>query len=52
MTSLAPESLDRLDCAFNNAGIAPRDEQRQPTAELDASGFDRVVAVDLRGVFL
>jgi NAD(P)-dependent dehydrogenase (short-subunit alcohol dehydrogenase family) len=42
----------KLDCAFNNAGIAPKDEHRKPTAELDASGFDRVVAVDLRGVFL
>jgi NAD(P)-dependent dehydrogenase (short-subunit alcohol dehydrogenase family) len=42
----------RLDCAFNNAGIAPKDADRKPMGQLDASGFDRVVAVDLRGVFL
>jgi len=39
----------RLDCAFNNAGIA---HAPQPIAELDADAFDRVIAVDLRGVFL
>lgn len=42
----------RLDCAFNNAGIAPKDESRKPTGELDAAAFDLLVAVDLRGVFL
>jgi NAD(P)-dependent dehydrogenase (short-subunit alcohol dehydrogenase family) len=39
----------RLDCAFNNAGIG---HAPQPIAELDADAFDRVIAVDLRGVFL
>lgn len=38
-----------LDCAFNNAGTlhAP-----QPVHEFDEDDFDRVVSVDLRGVFL
>jgi NAD(P)-dependent dehydrogenase (short-subunit alcohol dehydrogenase family) len=42
----------RLDCAFNNAGIAPKDADRKPMAQFDTSGFDRVISVDLRGVFL
>jgi NAD(P)-dependent dehydrogenase (short-subunit alcohol dehydrogenase family) len=42
----------RLDCAFNNAGIAPKDESRKPAGELAASAFDLLIAVDLRGVFL
>ena len=42
----------RLDCAFNNAGIAPKDADRKPMAQLDTAGFDRVISVDLRGVFL
>ena len=43
------ERFGRLDCAFNNAGIV---HAPQPKAQLDASVFDRVIAVDLRGVFL
>jgi NAD(P)-dependent dehydrogenase (short-subunit alcohol dehydrogenase family) len=42
----------RLDCAFNNAGIAPKDSNRKSVGGLDAAAFDRIVAVDLRGVFL
>jgi NAD(P)-dependent dehydrogenase (short-subunit alcohol dehydrogenase family) len=42
----------RLDCAFNNAGIAPKDSDRKPMAEVDTSAFDRLISVDLRGVFL
>jgi NAD(P)-dependent dehydrogenase (short-subunit alcohol dehydrogenase family) len=42
----------RLDCAFNNAGIAAKDSDRQSVGGLDAAAFDRIVAVDLRGVFL
>jgi A-factor type gamma-butyrolactone 1'-reductase (1S-forming) len=38
-----------LDAAFNNAGIgAPR----APFEELDAAGWDRMMAVNLRGVWL
>jgi NAD(P)-dependent dehydrogenase (short-subunit alcohol dehydrogenase family) len=43
------ERFGRLDCAFNNAGIV---HAPQPNAQLDASAFDRVISVDLRGVFL
>ena len=42
----------RLDCAFNNAGIAPKDSHRKLVGELDAAVFDRIISVDLRGVFL
>jgi NAD(P)-dependent dehydrogenase (short-subunit alcohol dehydrogenase family) len=44
--------FDRLDCAFNNAGIGPKDSDRKPAADLDACGFDQLIAVNLRGVFL
>jgi NAD(P)-dependent dehydrogenase (short-subunit alcohol dehydrogenase family) len=46
------ERFGRLDCAFNNAGIAPRDSDRRPVAELDTATFDRLISVDLRGVLL
>jgi NAD(P)-dependent dehydrogenase (short-subunit alcohol dehydrogenase family) len=42
----------RLDCAFNNAGIAPKESNRKPIAQLDSAAFDLMIAVDLRGVFL
>src|SRR5256886_10876343 len=44
------EAFGRLDFAFNNAGV----EQRKlaPTAELDEHEWDRVLNIDLRGVFL
>ncbi len=38
-----------LHCAFNNAGILP---PTAPLADTDDATFDRVLAVDLRGVFL
>jgi NAD(P)-dependent dehydrogenase (short-subunit alcohol dehydrogenase family) len=41
--------LGRLDYAFNNAGIF---ESLGTTADLSAEDFDRVIAVNLRGVFL
>ncbi len=53
--NLVAETVDRfgrLDCAFNNAGIAPRESHRKPIAQLDTAGFDHVMAIDLRGVFL
>jgi NAD(P)-dependent dehydrogenase (short-subunit alcohol dehydrogenase family) len=43
------EAFGRIDFAFNNAGI------EQPVKPLDAIGdeeFDRLIAIDLRGVFL
>src|SRR5204863_9431600 len=44
------EAFGRLDFAFNNAGV----EQRKlaPTAELDEAEWDRIINIDLRGVFL
>ena len=45
----AVEGYGGLHCAFNNAGVLP------PTvmlAELDETTFDKVIAVDLKGIFL
>jgi NAD(P)-dependent dehydrogenase (short-subunit alcohol dehydrogenase family) len=39
----------RLDAAFNNAGI---EGEVAPTGECTTANFDRVIAVNLRGVFL
>lgn len=44
----------RLDCAFNNAGIAgfQVDASGKRTAEWSEESFDRMVAVNLKGVWL
>jgi len=44
----------RLDCAFNNAGIAgwQVDARGKKTAEWPEAGFDRMIAVNLKGVWL
>lgn len=42
-------SYGRLDVAFNNAGI---EGQQAPTGECTTANFDRVLAVNLRGVWL
>src|ERR1700730_4568782 len=44
----------RLDCAFNNAGIAGYqvDSVGQKTAEWSEESFDRMIAVNLKGVWL
>ena len=42
-------SFGRLDAAFNNAGI---EGEQAPTGECTTANFDRVIAVNLRGVFL
>ncbi len=44
------EAFGRLDFAFNNAGIEPR--KPAPTADYDEEEWDRIIDVDLRGVFL
>jgi NAD(P)-dependent dehydrogenase (short-subunit alcohol dehydrogenase family) len=43
-----------LDCAFNNAGIAPYqvDASGKKTAEWSEESFDRMIAVNLKGVWL
>ncbi len=38
-----------LHCAFNNAGILP---PTLPLADQDVDAFDRVIAINVRGVFL
>lgn len=43
------ETFGRLDVAFNNAGV---EQQTTATADLDEAVWDRVVSVNLTGVFL
>jgi hypothetical protein len=43
-------TFGRLDFAFNNAGIEPRNPA--PTTDYDLEEWERIIAVDLRGVFL
>lgn len=45
----AVDAHGRLDCAVNAAGI---EFERVPLHELDEADFDRIIAVNLRGVFL
>ena len=42
-------SSGRLDIAFNNAGI---EQQIKPAAETTEEEWDRIIAINLRGVFL
>jgi NAD(P)-dependent dehydrogenase (short-subunit alcohol dehydrogenase family) len=44
------ESFGRLDFAFNNAGIEP--SKPAPTAEYEEAEWNRIIDVNLRGVFL
>jgi NAD(P)-dependent dehydrogenase (short-subunit alcohol dehydrogenase family) len=44
------EAFSRLDFAFNNAGIEPK--KPAPTAEYDEEEWDRIFAINLRGMFL
>ena len=44
------EAFGRLDFAFNNAGIEPR--KVAPTAEYDEEEWNRIIDINLRGVFL
>jgi NAD(P)-dependent dehydrogenase (short-subunit alcohol dehydrogenase family) len=43
------KAFGRLDCAFNNAGIAGT---QRKTADYDEDEFDKIIAVDLKGVWL
>jgi NAD(P)-dependent dehydrogenase (short-subunit alcohol dehydrogenase family) len=43
------ETYGRLDCAFNNAGI---EGALQPTSDYDTAVWDRVLSINLRGVWL
>lgn len=42
-------TFGRLDYAFNNAGV---EQAIKPTADLSEEEWDRIVGIDLRGVFL
>jgi NAD(P)-dependent dehydrogenase (short-subunit alcohol dehydrogenase family) len=44
------EAFGRLDFAFNNAGIEPR--KPAPTADYDEEEWNRILDINLRGVFL
>lgn len=54
MVSQTVEAFGRLDCAFNNAGIAPYqvDAAGKNTADWTEEAFDRMIAVNLKGVWL
>jgi NAD(P)-dependent dehydrogenase (short-subunit alcohol dehydrogenase family) len=45
----AVEAFGRLDFAFNNAGI---EQPVKPAADLTMQEWDRIIQIDLRGVFL
>jgi glucose 1-dehydrogenase len=49
MVWAAIEAYGRLDCAVNNAAI---ENERVPLAECADANFDRIMAVNVRGVFL
>jgi len=49
MVTTAVESYGRLDVLFNNAGV---EGEQAPTADCTLENFDRVIAINLRGVFL
>lgn len=49
MVAQTVAQFGRLDYAFNNAGVAG---QGGPLHELSADNFDRVIAINLRSVFL
>jgi NAD(P)-dependent dehydrogenase (short-subunit alcohol dehydrogenase family) len=43
------EAFGRLDYAFNNAGA---EQQPKPTADITEDEWDRIITINLRGVFL
>jgi NAD(P)-dependent dehydrogenase (short-subunit alcohol dehydrogenase family) len=50
MVQAALSAYGALDCAFNNAGVAP--SEAQPLAEISAEEWARVININLTGVFL
>src|SRR3954451_24529914 len=46
----ATGAFGRLDFALNNAAVEPK--KLVPTAEVEEEQWDRIIGVDLRGVFL
>lgn len=49
LVKTAVDSFGGMHVAFNNAGVLP---QTAPLAEMDEAEWDKVIAVDLKGVFL
>lgn len=49
LVQAAVGTYGRLDCAVNNAAVAP---DTRPLAHFDEDHFDRIVAIDLKGVAL
>jgi NAD(P)-dependent dehydrogenase (short-subunit alcohol dehydrogenase family) len=49
LVAAAVKHFGRLDCAFNNAGIAGAQNK---TADYHEADFDKVIAIDLKGVWL
>lgn len=54
MVASTIKAFNRFDCAFNNAGIAPYqvDAAGKKTADWSEESFDRMVEVNLKGVWL
>jgi NAD(P)-dependent dehydrogenase (short-subunit alcohol dehydrogenase family) len=54
MVARTLDAFGRLDCAFNNAGVSSRQvgPAGQRTHEMSRPSFDRMLAVNLTGVFL
>lgn len=54
MVAAAVQAFGRLDCAFNNAGIAGYQvgAAGKRTADWSEEGFDRMIAVNLKSVWL
>lgn len=52
IATLARQRFGRLDVLYNNAGINPRGSGDGGVVELDLATWDRVMAVDLKGVAL
>ncbi|MGI9424034.1 MAG: SDR family NAD(P)-dependent oxidoreductase [Hyphomicrobiaceae bacterium] len=54
MVSSTVTAFGTLDCAYNNAGIAPYqvDAAGKDTADWSEESFDRMIAVNLKGVWL
>jgi NAD(P)-dependent dehydrogenase (short-subunit alcohol dehydrogenase family) len=49
LVAFAVQRFGKIDAAFNNAGILP---PTAPLARQSEANFDRVLSVDLKGVFL
>jgi NAD(P)-dependent dehydrogenase (short-subunit alcohol dehydrogenase family) len=49
LVATAVKHFGRLDCAYNNAGISGKIAR---TADETEDGFDRIMAINLRGVWL